>query len=162
MPQVVSFVGTSDSGKTTLVSRLIPELKKRGLRIAVIKHAHHGFQLDREGSDSSTYQKAGADGVMLASPQGMALMQPLPTDKELDRLVSFFPDMDLVITEGFKRESTPKIEVYRSGIDKPPMGHQLENLIAMVTDAHIQIDVPVFSTSDISGLADFIEKTFLS
>ncbi|MBU1168547.1 MAG: molybdopterin-guanine dinucleotide biosynthesis protein B [Proteobacteria bacterium] len=162
MPKVLSFVGTSDSGKTTLVSKLISELRNRGIRVAVIKHAHDGFELDRKGSDSFTYQEAGAHGVMLASPQGIALMKSSPTDVDLDELITFFPDVDLVITEGFKKENKPKIEVYRAGRDEPPLGSRLENLIATVTDAPIHTDQPVFPTQDILALADFVVKTFLS
>lgn len=160
MPQVVSFVGRSNSGKTTLISRLVAELKSRNLRVGVIKHAHHGFQLDKEGSDSSTYKKAGADGVMLASPRGMAMFRLKPSDTDLDHLLEYFSDMDLVITEGFKQTSKPKIEVWRSGLSEPPLGHSLENLVGLVSDEPIQTDRPCFSPSDIPAIADFILSIF--
>lgn len=156
MTQVVSFVGRSNSGKTTLVARLIVELKARGLRVGVIKHAHHGFDLDKEGSDSAMYGESGADGVMLASPTGMAMLRPDPADSDLDRLLDFFRDMDLVITEGFKQTDKPKIEVWRTGLGEPPLGHSLENMIALVSDDPVQTDLPRFSPSAVSAIADFI------
>lgn len=162
MPKVISFVGRSNSGKTTVVSQLIAELKRRGLKVGVIKHAHHGFRLDREGSDSSTYGNAGADAVMLASPQGMALMRPDPADTDLDRLTGFLSDMDLIITEGFKRTDKPKIEVYRATLDEPPLGDRLANCVAVVSDDPVPTDLPRFSPSDISGIADYIFKAFLT
>jgi molybdopterin-guanine dinucleotide biosynthesis protein B len=162
MPKIVSFVGKSDSGKTTLLSKLIPVLKDRGYRIGVIKHAHHGFNLDREGKDSDVYGKAGADGVMLASPFGMALMIPFAEEKPLDRLLPYFSDMDLIITEGYKKSPYPKIEVFRREKHGTPLGNSLENLIAIVTDDPVESGLPVFSPGDISGLADFIRRNFLS
>lgn len=162
MPKVLSFVGRSDSGKTTLITQLIVELKKRAVTVAVIKHAHQGFDLDRKGSDSAMYQAAGADAVMLASPQGMALMRPCPNDAELDRLIDYLPDMDLVIIEGYKREKHPKIEVYRADCGEPPLAPQLENLIAMVGRSPVRTDLPVFAPDDMLTLTEFIITRILS
>ncbi|GAB6097116.1 molybdopterin-guanine dinucleotide biosynthesis protein B [Desulfatiferula olefinivorans] len=161
MPRVLSFVGSSNSGKTTLIARLIGELKKRNVRVGVIKHAHHGFDLDREGSDSQTYQRSGADAVMLASPRGMALMRPCPNDADPDRLIGFLSDMDLVIIEGYKRASYPKIEVHRADRGGPFLSG-LENLMARVSGDRADSGLPVFDPDDIGGLADFIEATVLS
>jgi molybdopterin-guanine dinucleotide biosynthesis protein B len=161
MPKVLSFVGTSNAGKTTLIARLIGELKKRKVRVGVIKHAHHGFDLDREGSDSQVYQSSGAGAVMLASPQGMALMRPCPNDEDPDRLIEYLQDMDLVIIEGYKRKPYPKIEVHRADRGGPFLSG-LENLIARVSDDRTDTGLPVFAPDDIGGLADFIEDRLLS
>lgn len=162
MTHVVSFVGKSDSGKTTLIAKLIPTLKNKGYRVAVIKHAHHGFDLDREGKDSFVYRESGADGVMLASPHGMALMKPFSEEKSLDELLGYFQDMDLVIVEGYKKSDKPKIEVFRKEKHPLPLGSTLENLIATVTDSEIDTPHPCFSPQDIKGIADFIEHQLLS
>ena len=158
MPRVLSFVGKSGTGKTTLISKLVVELKRRNLRVAVIKHAHHGFELDKKDSDSAIYRDVGADAVMLASPQGMALMQRLPTDEEPDRLLGFFAGMDLVITEGFKTGPWPKIAVYRKAISPSAFDKPLENGIAVVSDFPIDTGLPRFSHSDTAEIADFIQS----
>ncbi len=162
MIQAVSFVGKSNSGKTTLIAQVIPELKKRGFKIAVIKHAHHGFEIDQKGKDSDIYRESGADGVMLASPYGMALMKPFSKEKPLDELLDYFQDMDLVIVEGYKRSHLPKIEVFRKEKHERPLTNTLENLIAIVTDDEIVTDLPFFSPHNIQGITDFIVQRFLS
>lgn len=161
MPKVVSFVGRSNSGKTTVVSKVVAELKTRGLKVGVIKHAHHGFDLDREGSDSATYGNAGADAVMLASPQGMALLRPDPSDKDLDRLIAFMSDMDLVITEGFKQTDKPKIEVYRATLSEPPLFERLNNCVAVISDEPLATNLPRMSPSDVAGIANYIVSAIL-
>lgn len=160
MKKMVSFVGWSGSGKTTLVSQVVSELSQRHLRIAVIKHAHHGFTLDKEGSDSDIYKKSGADAVMLASPHGMALMMPGSWEDPVV-LAGLVPDVDLVITEGFKKGTLPKIEVYRAECGKPGLGERVENLVAIATDDPVATNLPVFSLTDIAGIADFIQRAFL-
>ena len=162
MIQAVSFVGKSNSGKTTLIAQVIPELKKRGFKIAVLKHAHHGFEIDRKGKDSDIYRESGADGVMLASPYGMALMKPFSKEKPLDELLDYFQDMDLVIVEGYKRSHLPKIEVFRKEKHERPLTKTLENLIAIVTDDEIVTDLPFFSPHNIQGITNFIVQRFLS
>ena len=113
LPSVISIVGKSESGKTTLIEKLIPELKRRGYRIGIVKHAHHGFDMDRKGKDSYRHRQAGADTVMIASPGQIAMIKDVPGER-LDDLIPFFNDMDLLITEGFKRDRAPKIEVFRA------------------------------------------------
>ena len=103
LPPVISIVGKSESGKTTLIEQLLPELKRRGYRIGVVKHAHHGFDMDRKGKDSYRHKQAGADTVMIASPGRIAMIKDVRGER-LDDLIPFFKDMDLLITEGFKRD----------------------------------------------------------
>ncbi len=160
MPPLIAFVGKSKSGKTTLVEKLIPELKRRGYRIGTIKHAHHGFSLDQQGKDSSRHRQAGADGVIVAGPQTMAMVRD-QVDESLQALATFFKDMDLVVVEGFKREDQPKIEVCRKANGKAPIDPPPSNLIARVTDMDIFQDVPTFGLEAIEAIVDLIEERFL-
>ena len=161
MPPVISIVGASDTGKTTLIEKLIPELKKRGYRLGIVKHAHHGFSIDQEGKDSWRHKVAGADTVMVASQGRIAMVKDDPCEG-LDCLQKYFQDMDLVITEGYKNENKPKIEVLRKSINTKPLCRENDHLVAVVTDAEVDISVPKLAFDDIEGLADLIEKKFLS
>jgi molybdopterin-guanine dinucleotide biosynthesis adapter protein len=160
VPPVVSIVGKSESGKTTLIEKLIPRLKQRGLRIGIVKHAHHGFDMDDEGKDSHRYRQAGADASVVAGPRHMAMIRELPGDR-LEDLLPFFDNVDLLITEGFKRESAPKIEVFRAERHRHPACTSDATLIAMISDTPLTLDVPRFSTGAIDAIADFIIKRFL-
>jgi molybdopterin-guanine dinucleotide biosynthesis protein B len=160
MPQIISIVGRSQSGKTTLIEKLIPELNKRGYRIGTIKHAHHGFDIDRSGKDSWRHWHAGADAVVVASPGKVAMVKK--DDRESpESLLEFFEDMDLVITEGFKKEKMPKIEVLRAARHSELICLNDRHLIAIVTDVDVNPSVPKFGLEDIKELADLIEDTFL-
>ena len=161
MPPIISVVGKSNSGKTTLIEKIIVELKKRGHKIGIIKHTHHGFAMDREGKDSWRHQKAGADTVMVASPDGFALTK-MQQYKSLDCLLPYFSDMDLIITEGFKRENKPKIEVFRSTQHKAPLCLENGDLVAFVSDIHMDLPVPAFGLEEIEKIVDLIEEKFLT
>lgn len=160
MTNIISVVGKSGSGKTTLIEKLIPELKKRGYRIGIIKHAHHGFDIDKKGKDSWRHKEAGADTVLVASPGKIAMVKNDKYDS-LDGLAKYFDDVDLVITEGYKREDKPKIEVFRTGRHKEPLCSNVNNLIAFVTDSDIDLNVPKFGLEEIEELADWLEKRYL-
>ena len=160
MPPIISVVGNSNSGKTTLIEKLIPELKKRGYRIGVIKHAHHGFTIDKEGKDSWRHKVAGADAVMVSSPGKIALVKDV-SDESLDSLNPYVADLDLIITEGYKREDKPKIEVFRKSIHPTPVCTSKDHLIAMVTDSDIDVNVPKFDLNAVELIVDLIEKRFL-
>ena len=159
-PPVISVVGKSNSGKTTLVEKLVSEVKRRGYRLGVIKHAAHGFSADREGKDSWRHKAAGADTVMVAAPGRIAMVKDEPRDS-LDELVRYFDDVDLLITEGYKRESRPKIEIFRGGVHKAPICTKADNLIALVTDTDAYSGVPRFGLEDIAGIVDLIERLYL-
>lgn len=162
MPPIVLIVGKSDSGKTTLIEKLLPILKKRGYRIGTVKHDVHGFEMDREGKDTYRHFHSGADAVLISSPNKMALIKRYEQQPSLDELVSrFYPDMDLVITEGFKRLDKPKIEVFRSAVHEQPLCTGADNRIALVTDASVEVDCPRFDINDIEAIANFIEERFL-
>jgi molybdopterin-guanine dinucleotide biosynthesis protein B len=160
MTPIISIVGKSESGKTTLIEKLIPELKKRGYRIGTIKHALHGFEIDRKGKDSYRHKSAGADTVIVVSPESIAMIKNGGSGT-LDSVSGYFSDMDLVITEGYKKENKPKIEVFRKARHKEPLCRDDDNLVALVTDDDIDLNVPRFGLDDIKGLAAFIEKKFL-
>ncbi len=158
---IISIVGKSNSGKTVLVEKLIKELKKRGYRIGIIKHAHHGFNLDKKGKDSWRHKEAGADTVVVVSP-GMLTMVKDHEDESIDAHKKYFMDMDLVITEGFKRERKPKIEILRAARNSKPLCGDDDSLIALVTDTDTTLDVPTFGLEDIEALANLIEERYLS
>ena len=160
-PPIVSIVGKSNSGKTTLIERLIPALKARGYRIATIKHAGHAFDVDRPGKDSHRHKAAGAAAVMVASAGRIALVKDV-IEPSLDDLAAYLQDADLIITEGYKRADKPKIEICRRQRSPAPLCLDDPNLVALVTDAAGATGTaPVFGLDDIEALADFLESRFL-
>ena len=161
MPPVISIVGKSDSGKTTLIEKLIPEMKRRGYRVGVVKHAHHGFDMDRKGKDSYRHRQAGADTVMIASPGQIAMIKN-SSSASLNELATYFEDVDLLLSEGFKRDRAPKIEVFRSQRHRRPACLEDDTLIAMVSDTAMDLTVPLFDLGDIEAIANFIVTGFLS
>ncbi|WP_319523392.1 molybdopterin-guanine dinucleotide biosynthesis protein B [uncultured Desulfosarcina sp.] len=161
MPPILSIVGKSDSGKTTLIEKLIPELKRRGYRVGVVKHAHHGFEIDHQGKDSYRHRKAGANAVMIASPGQIAMVKD-SSDESLDHLASYFEDVDLLITEGFKRDRAPKIEIFRSQCHRRPACLEDDTLIAMVSDTPFDLEVPRFDPDEIEAITDLIVSVVLS
>ncbi|MGD9082025.1 MAG: molybdopterin-guanine dinucleotide biosynthesis protein B [Desulfobacterales bacterium] len=160
MLPVISIVGKSKSGKTTLIEKLIPELKKRGYRVGTVKHASHDFDMDKKGKDSWRHKTAGADTVIVASRKRIVMVKD---EKfiQLESIEKYFDGVDLVITEGFKKEKRPKIEVYRSHKNKPPICKDDETVIALVTDTDISVEVPTFGLEEIKALSDLIEKKYL-
>jgi molybdopterin-guanine dinucleotide biosynthesis protein B len=160
MPPIVSIVGRSESGKTTLIEKLIPVLRQRGYRIGTIKHTHHAIDIDRSGKDSARHRTAGAETVMLASPGQIAMFKATASEA-LDGLIRYFDDVDLLITEGYKRENKPKIEVLRAAVGSELLCRHDPVLIAVATDANLDVHVPVFRLNDPASIADFIEQRFL-
>jgi molybdopterin-guanine dinucleotide biosynthesis protein B len=158
---MVSIVGNSASGKTTLLEKLVLELKKRGRRIGVLKHAHHGFDLDREGKDSWRYKHAGADTVVIAAPGRLAMIKDDDNSESLRRLKGYFEDVDLILIEGFKKKRCPKIEVFRAGIHESPLFSGNADLAAWVTDSDLELNIPKFGPEEIPALADFIETRYI-
>lgn len=157
----ISIVGKSNSGKTTLIEKLLPEIRKRNYKIGTIKHDVHGFEIDHEGKDTYKFYKAGSDSVVISSENKIALIKNVNKETQLDELTSnFLPDMDLIITEGYKRQHKPKIEVCRQSISEELLCKP-EELIAVVSDINFDIGVPHFGLDDINLLADLIENKFL-
>ena len=151
--------GRSDTGKTTLLEKLIPALRSKGLRIGTIKHHAGDFEIDREGKDSYRHKKAGASVSMIASPTKIGLVADVTQELTLSELVRLYMrDIDLAITEGYKREHMPKLEVYvyQKGLD--PLATRDPDVIAIAADRIIDAHVPVFLRDDHKGMADFIVK----
>jgi molybdopterin-guanine dinucleotide biosynthesis protein B len=162
MIPIVSIVGKSDSGKTTLIERLIPEIKRRGYRIATVKHDTHGFEIDREGKDSFCHKKAGAAISLISSPEKVAVIADVDRDLNLSELRDrFVSNVDLIISEGYYRDSQPKIEVFRKEAHGEPLCKKDDNLVAFVSDVPLDREVPCFNLNDIKGIADFIEEGYL-
>jgi len=160
-PGLLLIVGKSDSGKTTLMEKLIPALKKRGYRIGTIKHSAHGFDMDKKGKDSWRHKVAGAEMTAVVSGRQIAIVkQQLKTT--LKDVQTYFDGFDLVLVEGFKNENFPKIEVFRGARNGQPLCLQDNNLVAFVTDTDIRPPVACFGLEDIAQLADFIENRFIT
>lgn len=161
MVPIVSIVGKSDSGKTTLIEKLVPEFKKRGFRVGTIKHDVHGFEVDRPGKDSWRHKKAGADVTILSSPKQLAMIKDTDHDWSLKELSGLLADCDIVFTEGYKRDEMPKVEVLRYGdSNSESLCCSMDNLIAIVSENNIDIDVPIFHPEQIEELTSFIIKYF--
>lgn len=162
MPPVVSIVGKSKAGKTTLVERLVAELKGRGYRVATVKHNYQDFELDRPGKDSWRHAQAGSDAVVISSPHKLALIKPQDHDASLEEILHLLgQDFDIVLIEGFHRGNAPKIEVHRKGLDEG-LRCTLEELLAIVTDEPVEADLPQFSLEDVSEIADLIEERLMA
>jgi len=160
MPPIVSIVGRSKSGKTTLLEKLIHELKLRGYRVATIKHTPGGMSLGGPDKDSSRHLQAGSEATAISSRDRMVLIKPVTPDSSLDELARFLgEDYDIILTEGFKQGSAPKIEVHRREVG-PPLS-SIRKLIAIATDETLDIRARHFSLEDITGLADFLEQGFI-
>jgi molybdopterin-guanine dinucleotide biosynthesis protein MobB len=163
MIPIISIVGSSNSGKTTLIERLIPEFVKRGYRVATIKHHAKDFQIDHRGKDSWRHKEAGAHAVVISSPQKVALVEDVSHDHSPEELAArFIQGVDIIIAEGFKRAKQPKVEVFRKGVHPHPLAPELENVIAVASDEPLTLDIPCLSLNDISGIADAIEKQVIT
>jgi len=161
-PPVVSIVGHSGSGKTTLLERLIPALKSRGYRLAVIKHHHHhGLRFDEPGKDSWRFARAGADQVVLAGPDRAIHLRKFVEEPTLAQIASRIQDVDLILTEGYKHAGAPKIEVSRGSV-APTLVSDPGDRVAVAADRPLNLNVPQFDLDDVNGLADFIEGHFLA
>jgi molybdopterin-guanine dinucleotide biosynthesis protein MobB len=164
---VISIVAKSRTGKTTLLEKLIAELKRRGYRVGVIKHDAHNFEIDHTGKDSWRLTQAGADTMMISSAAKLAMIEMNHASEEpsLDDLLNkYFMNVDIVLTEGFKKNTLPKIEVHRK--ERSPSllcrGEEYdETLIALASDEKFDVDVPVFDINDFVGICNFIETKYL-
>jgi molybdopterin-guanine dinucleotide biosynthesis protein B len=162
MIPIISIVGKSDSGKTTLIEKLLPELTRRGYRIATVKHDVHGFEVDREGKDSWRHKQAGAHTVIISSSQKVALIRDMERDLTLEELrEKMVQDVDLILSEGYKKDVQPKIEVFRKEVHRELLCTQGDNLIAIVSNQPFEVGVPCFALDDTKSLADFLEQRYL-
>lgn len=163
--KAVSFIAKSGTGKTTLLEKVILELKSRGYLVGAIKHDAHSFDIDHPGKDSHRLTAAGADTMVICSSEKLALVKKHKCPTTLEELIkTYFNDVDIVLTEGFKRGTMPKIEVHRRQRSKTLLcrGEKYDpTLVAVASDENLVLDVPVFDLNDSMGLADFIEQVFL-
>ncbi|EAX47192.1 molybdopterin-guanine dinucleotide biosynthesis protein B [Thermosinus carboxydivorans Nor1] len=155
MVPVISIVGKSNCGKTTYLEKLIREMKRRGYKVGTIKHDVHGFDMDRPGKDTWRHAQAGADVVCISSPAKMAMIKKVEQELTLDEVVSFVDGVDIIFTEGYKREGKRKIEVFRQAVCDRPLCSK-EELLAVVSDVVLYDDVPHFGLDDAAPLADFL------
>lgn len=160
MASIISIIGISKSGKTTLIEKLISELKSRKYRVATIKHTAEEATLDTPGKDTWRHLQAGSEATAIGSDTRIVLIKPVILETTLDEMAQLLgEDYDIIITEGFKQGNAPKIEVHRKEVG-PPL-KDIKKLIAIATDEPLETDTRQFSIEDIKGLADFIEKGFI-
>lgn len=158
---IITIVGKSDSGKTTLLEKLIAELTGRGYRIGTVKHAHDGFEMDKDGKDSWRHRKAGAHATLVITDDKIAMIRDDRTGY-IEKMQTYLFDVDIILAEGFKRQKLPKIEIFRTNSGhKEPLCMEDQTLIAFVTDSGYKPNVPVFGLEDIGRIADFIEENHL-
>ncbi len=160
IPPIVCFVGHSNSGKTTLIERLIPELTRAGYRVATIKHAGHGFDLDTEGKDSWRHKRAGASQVVVLSKSSLAMFadvsDELPLEDVRDQFVHH--ETDLIIAEGWKSQGFPKVIVVREELQEVDVSP--EGLLAVASIKPLETQVPWFDRDDVQGLAQLLISRF--
>ncbi len=162
--KAVAFVARSGTGKTTLLEKLIPELKRRGYRVGAVKHDAHRFEIDHPGKDSWRLTAAGADTTLITSPEKLALVRKHAASPSVEEIVAtYFADVDIVLAEGFRRSALPRIEVHRKerGGDVPGAAGSDGLLVAVASDEELEAGVPVFRLDDAEGIADFLEATFI-
>ena len=159
MAKVVNVIGyKSNVGKTTLMEGLIKELKSRGLSIATIKHDVHNFDIDKKGKDTYKHREAGAETVIISSPKRFAIIKEVNEEENLEKLLYFAKDKDIILVEGYKKSDLRKIEVYRENFSKDIISKK-DNLIAIASDVDLNIkDVIIVKKDNYKELADLIEK----
>ncbi len=156
--KVFGFAGWSGSGKTTLIEQLIPRFVAQGLRVSLIKHAHHAFDIDRPGKDSYRHREAGCQEVVVCSAKRWVLMHeargaPEPT---LEELIARLSPCDLLLIEGYKFHPIPKLEVFRHANGKPPLHPDDPHIVAVAADGPLGTPLPVLELNDHDAIADFV------
>lgn len=158
--RIYGVVGWKNAGKTGLMERLVAEITKRGFTVSTVKHAHHSFDVDHAGKDSFRHRAAGATEVLLASRNRFALMHELKgeDEPELAMLLGKLAPVDLVLIEGYKRDSHPKIEAHRAETGNALIAPGDDSIRAVASDIKLDLDRVVFDLNDTNGIADFILK----
>ena len=158
--RVLGLVGWSGCGKTLLLTRLIPELVKRGLKVATLKHAHHSFDTDVPGKDSYEHRKAGASEVIVSSPRRWAQVHEIGDDTEatLAQLLRRVSPCDLVLVEGYKTHPFPKLEVYRPALGKPPIWPEQSDVVAVASDGPVETDRRQLPLNDPAAIAAWVSN----
>ncbi len=156
--RVIGIAGWSGAGKTTLLARMIPRLAARGVSVSTVKHAHHAFDVDQPGKDSHTHRAAGATEVLVSSARRWALVHELrgAAEPSLRDLLKKLSPVDLVVVEGFKHGTHPKLEVFRAALGKPPLHGDDPHVVAVASDAPVTASVPVVALDDIDAIVDVV------
>ena len=156
--KIFGFAGWSGSGKTTLIERLIPLFVARGLKVSLIKHAHHSFEVDQPGKDSYRHRHAGSTEVLVSSSRRWVLMHELRGAPEpgFAELIEQISPCDLLLVEGFKRERVPKLEIYRSSIGEPLLHPHDPDIVAIACDRPLETKLPQFDLNDAPAIAGFV------
>ena len=162
---ILGFIGHSNSGKTTLLTRVIEQLTSAGLKLGAVKHHHRTFSIDHQGKDSQRFTAAGACKTIITGPQQTALIEQTTEQLPLDKLAdSYLNDLDLILVEGFKQTPMPKIEVQRRELKLPLISrndcHPDPHLIAVVSDLKQSLDVPLFRPDEVVEICRFILNHF--
>jgi molybdopterin-guanine dinucleotide biosynthesis protein B len=162
--KVIGLAGWSGAGKTTLLTRVIPHLIGQGLRISVIKHAHHEFDVDRPGKDSWVHRQSGAAEVLVSSARRWALMHELrgAAEPRLPELLRKMSRVDLVVVEGFKKEPLRKIEVHRAANGKEVLFPDDPDIVGIATDAAVETTLPVAHLDDVEAIAAMMQRSAIS
>ena len=158
--RIFGFAGWSGSGKTTLIEQLIPRFVKHGLRVSLIKHAHHTFDVDHAGKDSYRHRQAGAQEILVTSSRRWVLMRELRGEAEpaFAELVKRISPCDLLLVEGFKHAPIPKLEVWREQTGEPLLHPNDPHIVALASDAKVETKLPLLDLNDIDGISKFILK----
>ena len=160
MPPIVSIIGRSKSGKTTLIEKLIVELKSRGYHVATAKHTHRDMTSSESDKDSDRHLKAGSEASLIIDPHGLMMIKPLQKELTLTQIAQIIgEDYDLILTEGYKQDDAPKIEVHRKE-NAPPLT-DVKKLFAVATDEPLDTKVRQFALDDVKAIADLIETGFI-
>ena len=158
--KIFGFAGWSGSGKTTLIEQLIPRFAQHGLRVSLIKHAHHTFDVDQPGKDSYRHRHAGASEILVTSSRRWVLMHELrgAPEPSFDEQVKRISPCDLLLVEGFKHAPIPKLEVWRAATGEPLLHPNDPHIVAVASDARVETRLPVLDLNDVDGIASFILK----
>ena len=161
-PPIVSLVGYSGSGKTTFLEKLIPALSKFGLKVATIKHDVHGFEMDKPGKDTWRHKKAGAVATIISSVSKIGLVMDSDHDHDPEELTRLFPEVDIVLTEGYKDTPHLKLEIFRPDVteNKIPLCTNDPHLLAIVSNQKVLLSIPRFGLNDIEGVAKYLINYF--
>lgn len=166
---LIGIAAYSGTGKTTLLTKLISIFRRHDLRVGIIKHAHHSFEIDHPGKDSYELRKAGASQVLIGSKKRWALLVDTEAEEE-DKPLEYhikhldLDNLDLILVEGFKPEAIPKIELYRPSLGKPLLFPEDDSIIAIATDSKEKLDttLPILNLNEAEQIAEFIISRFLS